>query len=82
MANLKIRTFKADEAQPETTITIPLGVLRVASKLIPKQAASALREKGVDVDQFIELSHKGDVQGTLVEIEDHRKNEKAIIAIE
>jgi len=80
--SLKIRTFKGVEVEPETTVTIPLGVLRIATKLIPKRAASALEEKGIDLGQLVKLSGKEEIQGTLVEIEDHRKNEKVIISIE
>ena len=50
MADLKIRIFKCAESSPETTVTIPGGVLRFASRLIPKQAAIALQEKGIDLD--------------------------------
>jgi len=80
MASLKIRTFK--EGQPEATVTIPLGILRIASKMIPKQAEAALAEKGIDLNEIIELSQNEEAHGTLVEIEEHRKNERVIIAIE
>jgi len=33
MANLKIRVFKRGEKDPETTITIPANILKIASKL-------------------------------------------------
>jgi hypothetical protein len=82
MKGLKIRIFKGDEADPETTITIPLAILRFATKLMPKQAASALQEYGIDLNQIVELSQQKEVQGTLVEIEKHKKNEKVVIAIE
>ncbi len=81
-AGLKIRIFKGGETEPETTITIPLAILRFATKLMPKQAASALQEYGIDLHQIVELSQEEDVHGTLVEIERHKKNEKVIIAIE
>ena len=82
MADVKIRVFKGDEAQPEATITIPGSILVVASKLIPEQAAAALQDKGIDLDELIKLSRNSEVQGTLVEIEDHKKNEKTVISLE
>lgn len=82
MADLKIRVFKGGKTEPETTITIPGGVLKVASKLVPKQAATALQDKGIDLDELIKLSQNPDVCGTLVEIEEHMKNEKVVIALE
>ncbi len=82
MADLKIRVFKGDQSEPETTVTIPGGVLEVASKLIPKQVAADLEEKGIDLDELVRLSQKPDVQGTLVQIDEHKKNEKVIISLE
>jgi hypothetical protein len=82
MADLKIRVFKDGEANPETTCTIPAGVLKIASKLIPKQAMDALLEKGIDLDEIIRLSASPDAHGTLLEVEDHKKNERVVIALE
>ena len=82
MKGLKISIFKGGETEPETTITIPVAILRFATKLMPKRVASALQEYGIDLHQLVELSQQEDVHGTLVEIERHKKNEKIIIAIE
>jgi hypothetical protein len=82
MADVKIKIFKQGESQPETTVTIPGSVLNVASKLIPKKAIAALQTEGIDLDELIKLSKNPDVRGTLVEIEEHKKNEKIIIALE
>ena len=56
--------------------------MKVASKLIPKQAASSLQEKGIDLDEIIRLSKNPDARGTLVEVEEHEKNERIVIALE
>jgi hypothetical protein len=82
MADLKIRVFKGNEQQPETTVTIPGGVLKVASKLIPKKAAAALQDKGIDLDEIVRLSEDPDAHGRLVEIEEHQKNERVVISLE
>ena len=82
MANLKIRIFKNNEPNPETTITIPGTVLQVASKLIPKKATVALQEKGIDIYEIIELSNRADIKGTIIEVEEHKKNDKIIISLE
>jgi hypothetical protein len=82
MADLKIRVFKGGKAEPETTVTIPGGILKVASKLIPKQAVAALQDKGIDLDELIKLSTNPEIQGTLVEVEEHEKNEKVVISLE
>jgi hypothetical protein len=82
MTDLIIRLFKDNQSDPETTITIPGKVLTVASKLIPKRATEALQEKGIDINELIELSKKPDVKGTIIEVEEHKKKEKIIIALE
>ena len=82
MADLKIRVFKGDDSTPETTVAVPGSVLKIASRLIPKQATNALQEKGIDLDEIIRLSENPDAHGTLVEIEEHKKNEKIVIALE
>jgi hypothetical protein len=82
MADLKIRVFKEGDSAPDTTVTIPGGLLKIASKLIPKQARGALQEKGIDLDEIIKLSENPDARGTLVEVEEHKKNERIVIALE
>lgn len=82
MADVKIRVFKHGGPEPETTVTIPGSILHVASKLIPQKALAALQAEGIDLEELIKLSTNPDVRGTLVEIEDHKKNEKIIISLE
>ena len=82
MANLKIRVFKGGEKDPETTVTIPGDVLKVASKLIPKRAATVLQSKGIDLDEIIKLSTDPEIQGTLIEVEEHKENERIVISLE
>ena len=81
MANLKIRVFKRGETNPETTITIPGNILKIASKLIPHSLSEILQDKGIDIGEIIRLSENPDAKGTLVEIEEHKKNEKVVIAL-
>jgi hypothetical protein len=82
MRSLKIKVFKGSETHPETTCTIPTAILQVAFKLIPKQAMAALREKGIELEEIIKLSSNPDVHGTLLEVEDHKKNEKVVITLD
>lgn len=82
MADLKIRVFKGGDPAPQTTVTVPGGVLKIASKLIPKPAMEALLEKGIDLDEIIKLSDNPDARGTLVEVEEHKKNERVVISLE
>jgi len=82
MADLKIRKFKGSCSAPDTTVTVPGGVLRIASRLIPKQAIEALQKEGIDLEEIIRLSENPEAHGTLVEVEDHRKNERVVISLE
>lgn len=82
MVDLKIRVFKGNESTPQKTVTVPGSVLKIASKLIPKQALDALQEEGIDLNEIIKLSENPDARGTLVEIKDHKKNKRIVIALE
>ncbi len=82
MANLKIRIYKIGETDPRTTVTVPGAVLKIASNLIPRQAADTLQTKGIDLNEIIRLANNPDAHGTLLEVEDHDKNEKIVIALE
>ena len=75
MADLKIRVFKGGEPDPETTVTFPGGVLKIASKLIPKQAKVTVQEKGIEIDEIIKLAENPDARGTLFVVEERKKNE-------
>ncbi|TVS19918.1 MAG: hypothetical protein EA424_06630 [Planctomycetaceae bacterium] len=82
MADLKIRVFKGGESDPKTTVTIPGGVLKIASKLIPKKAVSALQAKGIDIAEIVRLSEDPDARGTLIRVEEHDEDETIEIALE
>lgn len=82
MAKLKIRIFKNNGTTPDTTATIPLALVKVASKLIPRKAVKVLDDLGIDLDQLIEISKSEDALGTLAEIEEHKKDRKIVISIE
>jgi len=82
MAKLKIRIFKNNGTTPDTTATIPLAIVKVASKLIPRKAVSVLDDLGIDLNQLIEISKSEDALGTLAEIEEHKKDRKIIISLE
>ena len=82
MADVKIRVFRKDSGEPTTTVTIPGSVLNVAARLMPRRAADALREEGIDLNELIELSRQPDLHGTLVQVEDHEKGELILVSIE
>jgi hypothetical protein len=82
MADLKIRVFKGRETEPETTVTIAGSVLKIASNLIPRQALEALQGEGIELEEILKLAENPEARGILVEVEEHRKNERIVIALE
>ncbi|MCP3954132.1 MAG: hypothetical protein GY697_18240 [Desulfobacterales bacterium] len=82
MIKLKIRMYENDETTPKTTISVPLGMLRFVSRFVPANLKESLSKKGIDVDLIADLVKSDEVRGTLVEIEEHKKNERTIISVE
>ncbi len=82
MIKLKIRMYENDETNPKTTISVPLGMLRFVSRFVPANLKESLSKKGIDVDLIADLVKSDEVRGTLVEIEEHKKNERTIISVE
>lgn len=82
MASLKIRVYRDGESDPETTVTLPIAMLRLASRLMPRQAAATLQEKGIELEEIIRLGDNPEARGTLIEVEEHKKNQRVVIAIE
>ena len=82
MLKLKIRIFKNNDTAPDTTMTVPLAVIKVASKLVPRKAVKVLDDLGIDLDEIIEISKTEEPLGILAEIEEHKKNRTTIISIE
>ncbi len=80
MANLKIKVYKTGQAKPETVVTIPLTVVRIAARFLPKKARLALEEEGIDLNELASLAEKQDVTGKLVEVA--KEAETIVIAIE
>ena len=56
--------------------------MKVASKWIPRQAANALQEKGIDIDEIVALSQNPDVHGILVEVDEHEKDKRIVMSLE
>jgi hypothetical protein len=82
MSDLKVRVYKHGSADPSTTVTIPGGILKVAVKLIPRRALTAMEEEGIDVNEIVRLSESHEAVGELARIEDHDKDEMVVLALE
>ena len=82
MRSLKIRKFKIGSDTPEKTVTIPLSILKIAAKIVPKKALGVLQQNDIDIEEIQKLADNPDIQGIILEAEDHTKGEKVIISIE
>ena len=81
-SKLFIRVFENNEKKPAQTVTIPLGVLKLARSFIPNRAKAALEKEGIDLDQVMGLADQREAPGVLLEVEDHKKNKKVVVSIE
>jgi hypothetical protein len=82
MSDLKIRVFKGAMTEPSTTVTIPGGVLRIATNLVPKRAIAALEEEGINLEEIVRLSESPEARGNLVEVDAHDRNERVVVSLE
>ena len=82
MRSLKIREFKIDSDTPEETVTIPLSIFKIVAKIIPKKALAALQQKDIDIEEIQKLADNPEIQGLILEVEEHVKGVRTTISIE
>ena len=66
-----------DEAGKVVNVTVPLGLIRFAGKLVPEHARNSVRENGIDLDELVRSLENPEllVPGTsLVELTADSKN--------
>lgn len=80
MLDLKIRVFTG--TQETTTVSIPLRLVRTASRLIPQKAMASLQEQGIDIAEIVRLSEDPEARGEVVAIEDHVRGTRTVVSIE
>jgi hypothetical protein len=82
MRSLKIREFKIDSDTPEETVTIPLSIFKIVAKIIPKKALAALQQNDIDIEDIQKLADNPEIQGIILEVEEHAKGVRTTISIE
>ena len=82
MTKLCIKKYEQGTEKPLTTVSIPLAVIKIVKSLIPKKAKEELQKEGIDIQEIIKLSESPDFNGTVLEVDNHEKNEKVIISLE
>lgn len=81
MRSLKIEIFALGSGEPKKTIRIPAMMLGMAPKMLPVSIQESLRDKGVDVGQIVEMARNPDVEGVLVEIDDHEAGQRIVVSL-
>jgi len=76
----KLHIYKGGRLEPETKITIPLSVLSIAEKLLPKKVKESLLKEGIDIAELAGLFGKQGPKGKLIEVEN--PDEKIVIFVE
>ena len=82
MRSLKIREFKIDSDTPEETVTIPLSIFKIVAKIVPKKALAALQQNDIDIEEIQKLADNPEIQGIILEVEEHAKGVRTTISIE
>jgi hypothetical protein len=82
MRGLKIREFKIGSDTPEETVTIPLSIFKIVAKIIPKKALAALQQNDIDIEEIQKLADNPEIQGIILEVEEHTKGVRTTISIE
>ncbi len=82
MVKLTVRTYKRGSQEPASTVSIPLGILDLASRLIPEKVRSALSSEGFELKELAASGRSGELRGVLLEYEDHASGEKTVISLE
>jgi len=82
MKSIKIREFKIGSDTPEKTVTIPLTIFKIVAKIMPKKALDALQQNDIDIEEIQKVADNPDIQGIILEVEEHTKGVRTIISIE
>lgn len=80
MQTLKLHIFKPGKADADTKIAIPLSVLHISEKLLPKRVKESLAREGIDLSELATLFAKQGPKGKLIEVEN--PNERLVILVE
>ena len=78
MPKLKIEVF--EQGSPSATITIPSWLMVAASKILPRMAGKSLQDR-IDLEQIAALANDPNANGVIVDIEDHKDNQRVVISI-
>jgi len=81
--DLKIRSFKVDSHNPHGVTTVSGNILAIADKIIPEDARSAMKAKGVILDEIVKFATDANARGvTILEHIDVEHGQRVVISLE
>lgn len=80
MTKLSITVYQRPAAEPEVRIAIPVTVVKIAQKLIPRKVHDELMDQGIDINEIIAALDQLQDTGTIMEVE--TEDRLIIIALE
>jgi hypothetical protein len=78
---LKIRVYQGDAAKPKVNISLPLSLVKVVTKILPKSAKIQLDEKNINLEEILAAIDEN-TGGKILEVHDEEDNEHVEIVIE
>jgi hypothetical protein len=77
----KIRVFEGDMNKPKVNVTLPLGLMKAVTKVLPKSAKVQLEDNNIDLDALLKaVDENADTK--IVEVEDDEEKTRVEIFIE
>jgi hypothetical protein len=77
-----IREYAIGRDAPTRTIRIPTRVLTLAARFVPRKAREELEQHGIEVDAILQAAREIQSPTVLVEIEEHDKGRRIVVALE
>lgn len=65
--HLKVKVIKDDNEKAEVNVKLPMELLDVAARMVPRKQKEKLEASGVDLESIIEMVNCG-VEGRLAEV--------------
>jgi hypothetical protein len=78
---LKIRVFDSEGGKSKVNVSLPLGLVRMISKIIPHSAKMELDNKNIDLEEILSAVENVE-DGKILEVQDDEDNERVEIVIE
>ncbi|EGQ9483903.1 hypothetical protein F3532_24380, partial [Vibrio parahaemolyticus] len=76
-----IDTYSCDSGELQDSLSIPLGLAKVAANILPENISSKFDENGGQLESLVNTLKDAKTEGTLLEVEDKAENERVVISV-